>query len=159
LVFHNFVVTKDFFARDPSGGETCLQRLAYLALVPVSFRAIEVPKSGFQGTPGRSYRHGGVGNQGAKAECGHLGRLRDSAAFSTFEDQKTQSRFQLRATLRPASPPEVKKLDARPQRKTWGLPETAHGICNGWDIIITIRVFERLRLHLDGFQAGKRCSV
>jgi hypothetical protein len=92
---------KDFFACDPSGGEVCLQRLAYLALVPVSFRA----------------------------------------------------------TLRPASPPEVKKLDARPQKKTWGLPETAHGICNGCDIIITIRVFERSRLHLDGFPAGKGCPV
>jgi hypothetical protein len=49
-----------------------LQRLAYLALVPVSFRAIEVSKSGFQSPPGRSDGHGWVGNQGAKAECGHL---------------------------------------------------------------------------------------
>src|SRR6516165_7582843 len=53
---------KNVFARDPSGGKPCLQRPAYLALVPVSFRAIEVPKSGFQRVSGRSYRHGWVGN-------------------------------------------------------------------------------------------------
>jgi hypothetical protein len=29
-----------------------------------------VSKSGFQCVSGRSYRHGCVGNQGAKAECG-----------------------------------------------------------------------------------------
>ncbi len=33
---------KNVFARDPSSGKSCLQRPAYLALVPVSFRAIEV---------------------------------------------------------------------------------------------------------------------
>src|SRR6202007_1245057 len=63
---------KNVFARDPSSGKSCLQRPAYLALVPVSFRAIEVSKSGFQCVSGRSFRHGGVGNQGAEAECGHM---------------------------------------------------------------------------------------
>ena len=63
---------KNVFARDPFSGKSCLQRLAYLALVPVSFRAIEVSKSGFQCVSGRSYRHGCVGNEGAKAECGHV---------------------------------------------------------------------------------------
>ena len=53
---------KNVFARDPSSGKSCLQRPAYLALVPVSFRAIEVSKSGFQCVSGRSYRHGWVGN-------------------------------------------------------------------------------------------------
>jgi hypothetical protein len=31
-----------------------------------------VSKSGFQCVSGRSYRHGRVGNQSAKAECGHV---------------------------------------------------------------------------------------
>ena len=53
---------KNVFARDPSRGKSCLQRPAYLALVPVSFRAIEVSKSGFQCVSGRSYCHGCVGN-------------------------------------------------------------------------------------------------
>src|SRR6516164_5059462 len=53
---------KNIFARDPSGGKPRLQRAADLALVPVSFRAIEVSKSGFQRVSGRSYRHGYVGN-------------------------------------------------------------------------------------------------
>src|ERR1700734_2833711 len=35
---------KDVFARDPSSGKSCLQRLAHLALVSVSFRTIEVSK-------------------------------------------------------------------------------------------------------------------
>jgi hypothetical protein len=38
---------KNVLARDPSSGKACLQRLSYLALVPVSFRAIEVSKAGF----------------------------------------------------------------------------------------------------------------
>jgi hypothetical protein len=63
---------ENVFARDVSSGESCLQRRAYLALVPVSFRAIKVSKSGFQCVSGRSYGHGWVGNQGAKAECGHM---------------------------------------------------------------------------------------
>src|SRR6516162_4805472 len=53
---------KNVFARDPYSGKSCLQRAAYLALVPVSFRAIEVSKSGFQRVSGRSYRYGCVGN-------------------------------------------------------------------------------------------------
>jgi hypothetical protein len=53
---------KDVFARDPSSGKSCLQRLAYLALVPVSFRTIEVSKSGFQRVSGSTYRRGRIGN-------------------------------------------------------------------------------------------------
>src|SRR5580698_6513784 len=65
---------KKIFARDSPSGKSCLQRLAYLALVPVSFSTIEVSKSGFKCGSGRSYRHGCVGNQGAEAECGHMTR-------------------------------------------------------------------------------------
>src|SRR5215469_4836702 len=43
-----FCGNKNVFARDPSSGKSCLQPPAYLALVPVSFRAIEVSKSGLQ---------------------------------------------------------------------------------------------------------------
>src|SRR5882757_7030504 len=46
---------KNVFARDPSGGKSRLQRRANLSLVPVSFRAIEVSKSGFQRVSGRTY--------------------------------------------------------------------------------------------------------
>jgi hypothetical protein len=49
-------------AREASGGKSRLQRAAYLALVPVSFRAIEVAESGFERVAGRSYGLGGVGN-------------------------------------------------------------------------------------------------
>jgi len=63
---------KNIFARDPIRGKSCLQRLAYLALVPVSLSAVEVSKSGVHCASGRSFRHGGVGNKGAKAECGHV---------------------------------------------------------------------------------------
>jgi hypothetical protein len=35
---------------DPSSGESCLHRFAHLTLVPLSFRTIEVPKSGLQRT-------------------------------------------------------------------------------------------------------------
>src|ERR1700735_535469 len=63
---------ENVFARDISGGSSRLQRLAYFALVPVSFRAIEVSKSGFQRVFSRSYREGCVGNQGAEAERGNL---------------------------------------------------------------------------------------
>jgi hypothetical protein len=35
-------------------------------------RAIEVPKSSFQSSSCRPYRHGCIGNEGAKAECGQL---------------------------------------------------------------------------------------
>jgi hypothetical protein len=63
---------ENVFARDPISGKSCLQRLAYLALVPVSFRAIEVSKSGVQRVAGRSFRHGCVGDQSAKPECRHM---------------------------------------------------------------------------------------
>jgi hypothetical protein len=53
---------KNVFARDPSSGKSCLQSPAYLALVPVPFRAIEVAKTGFECVSGRSYRNGWVGN-------------------------------------------------------------------------------------------------
>jgi hypothetical protein len=53
---------ENIFASDPSTGKSCLQRCAYLALVSVSFRAIEMSKSGFQCVSGRGYRHGWVGN-------------------------------------------------------------------------------------------------
>jgi hypothetical protein len=49
-----------------------MQRLAHFALVLVPLSAIEVSKSGFQCGPGRSDRHGRVGNQRAEAECRHL---------------------------------------------------------------------------------------
>src|SRR5580704_5690742 len=53
---------KNVFARysstGPSTRESFLQRLAYLALVSVSFRAIEVSKSGFECVSRRSYRLG-----------------------------------------------------------------------------------------------------
>src|ERR1700756_2739582 len=53
---------ENVFARDPSRGKSCLQCAANLALVAVSFRAIEVTESGFQCVSGGSYRHGWVGN-------------------------------------------------------------------------------------------------
>jgi hypothetical protein len=53
---------KNVFARDSSRGKSRLQRRANLALVPVSFRAIEVSKSGFQCVSGCSYRLGCVRN-------------------------------------------------------------------------------------------------
>src|ERR1700678_193138 len=62
---------KDFLACDSPSGKTFLQRLAYLALVPVAFRAIEVSKPGGQRVSGRSSRHCRVRNQGAKSEGGH----------------------------------------------------------------------------------------
>src|SRR6516225_8827751 len=38
---------KNVFACDPASGKSCLQRHAYLALVSISFRAIEMSKAGF----------------------------------------------------------------------------------------------------------------
>jgi hypothetical protein len=63
---------KDVFTRDPAGGKSCLQGLAHLTLVLVSFRTIKVSKASFQSGPGSTYRHGWIGNEGAKPECGHL---------------------------------------------------------------------------------------
>jgi hypothetical protein len=57
-----FCGNKNVFARDAFRGKSCLHRLAHLALIPVSLRAIEVSKSGFQRVSSRSYRHGCVGN-------------------------------------------------------------------------------------------------
>jgi hypothetical protein len=65
---------ENVFARDPISGKSCLQRVAHLALVPVSFRAIEVSKSGVQRISGRGSRQGSVGNEGAKAEGWYLAR-------------------------------------------------------------------------------------
>jgi hypothetical protein len=57
---------------DRASGEHLLERIANFALVPVSFRTIEMPEAGFQrisgGVPGR----GGVGDQGPETECGNL---------------------------------------------------------------------------------------
>src|ERR1041385_246427 len=47
---------KDVFTPDLAGGESSLQRLAHLTLVPVSFRTIEVSKSSLQGVSGSIYR-------------------------------------------------------------------------------------------------------
>jgi aldo/keto reductase family protein len=52
-----FCGDENVFARDVSAGKSCLQRPAYLAFVPVSFRAIEVSKSGFQCVSGRVEAH------------------------------------------------------------------------------------------------------
>jgi hypothetical protein len=52
----------DFVKRVFPSGKSCLQRLAYLAFVPVSFRTIEVSKSGFQRISGSTYRLGSIGN-------------------------------------------------------------------------------------------------
>ena len=82
---------KNVFARDPSSGKSCLQRLAYLALVPVSFRTIEVSKSSFQRVSGRTYRHGCIGNQGAKPECGHMAGSVVERHFRQSENQKIRS--------------------------------------------------------------------
>jgi hypothetical protein len=63
---------KDVFTREPSGGNSCLQGLAHLTLVPISFRTIEVSKSGFQRVSGSTHRRGCISNKGAKPEYGHL---------------------------------------------------------------------------------------
>src|SRR5271168_581534 len=57
---------------NPPSGKPCLQRSANLAFIPISFRAIEVPKSRFQRISSRSYRQGRIGNQRAKTKCRHL---------------------------------------------------------------------------------------
>src|SRR5271168_558818 len=62
---------KDVFTRNSSSGKSCLERFAYLTLVPVSFRTIEVSKPGFQCVFGSTDRDSSIGNQGAKPECGH----------------------------------------------------------------------------------------
>src|SRR5260370_6909623 len=63
---------KDVFARDPSSGKSCLQRLAYLAFVSVSFRTIEVSKSGFQPISGTTYLLACIRNYRAKPNTVHM---------------------------------------------------------------------------------------
>src|SRR5215475_12383472 len=63
---------KDVLTRNPSGSDSCVQRLAYLTLVPVSFRTIKMSKSSFQGLSGRTNRRRCIGNQSAKAEYRHM---------------------------------------------------------------------------------------
>ena len=63
---------KDVFARNPAGSESSLQSFAHLTLVPISLRTIEVPKSNVQRVSGGSFSLGGIGNQGAKAQYGHM---------------------------------------------------------------------------------------
>jgi hypothetical protein len=65
---------KNVLSRDPISGKSGLQRLPYLSLVPVSFRAIEVSKSGVQCVSCRGSRQGSVGNEAAEAEGGHVAR-------------------------------------------------------------------------------------
>jgi hypothetical protein len=49
--------------------------MSKFSLARAALRAVEVAKSGFQRISGCGYRHGCIGYQGAKAECG------DMAAF------------------------------------------------------------------------------
>jgi hypothetical protein len=63
---------EDVCPRNPSSGHASLQRLAHLALVPVSFRAIEVSKSGFQRVSGSADRRGCIGYQSAEPEHRYL---------------------------------------------------------------------------------------
>jgi len=49
---------EDVFSRNPPRGKFRLQSLAYLALISVSFRTVEVSKSGFQRVSGGIYRRG-----------------------------------------------------------------------------------------------------
>jgi hypothetical protein len=67
-----FCCYEDVRARNPSSRKSCLQGLAHLSLVPVSFRTVEMPKSSFQRVCGSTYRHGCIGDQGAESECGHM---------------------------------------------------------------------------------------
>jgi hypothetical protein len=67
-----FCCDEDVLARHPSRGKSCLQGLAHLALVPVSFRTVDVSKSGFQCVSGSIYRRGCIEDQGAKSKYGHM---------------------------------------------------------------------------------------
>jgi predicted lipase len=90
---------KDVFTRNPISGKSCLQGFAHLAFVLVSFRTIEVSKSSFQRASGSTYRYGCVGNQGAKAECGHMA----AAVIERYSRQPKIRRFSYgtpRVTLR-----------------------------------------------------------
>ncbi len=61
---------ENIFARDPCSGKSCLQRLAYLALISVSLCTIEVSKSGRERISGRGSGLGWVGNQGPQPSAG-----------------------------------------------------------------------------------------
>src|SRR5215831_6283496 len=85
---------KDVFTRNPLSGESSLQCLAHLTLVPVSFRTIEVSKSSFQRISGSTYRRGCIGNQSAKSEYGYMpGSVAERQSFSSkirrFDHQDT----------------------------------------------------------------------
>src|SRR6202167_5041837 len=67
-----FCCDEDVLARNPLSGKSCLQGLAYLTLVPVSFRTVDVSKSGFQCVSGSIYRRGCIEDQGAKSKYGHM---------------------------------------------------------------------------------------
>ena len=73
LEFHNFVVTTMFSLAIPLAASPACNA-PYIALVPASFRAIEVSKSGVQCVSCRGSRQGSVGNEGAEAEGGHVTR-------------------------------------------------------------------------------------
>jgi hypothetical protein len=74
---------ENVFTGNPSSGESCLQRLAHLTLVPISFRTLEVSKSSFQRVSDSAYRRRCIGNQGAKAEYGHMaGSVAERHSFS-----------------------------------------------------------------------------
>jgi hypothetical protein len=63
---------KQLFTVHPGSGQSCLQRLADFTFVPISFRTIEVPKSGVQRVSGSTDGPGCIGNQGAKPKHGHM---------------------------------------------------------------------------------------
>src|ERR1700733_8940204 len=67
-----FCGDEEVLACNASTSNSCLQGLAHLTLVPISFRAIEVSKSGFERGGGGTYRYGCIGDQGAKSECGYM---------------------------------------------------------------------------------------
>jgi hypothetical protein len=110
-----FCGNKNVFTRNPSSDKSCLQRLAHLTLVPVSFRTIEVSKSSFQRVFGSTYRRGCIGNQGAKSEHGHMAgsiveryslspKIRrfdhdDTSALSRVQHRGARSRRQKAAAL------------------------------------------------------------
>jgi hypothetical protein len=63
---------KDVFAGNASGDESGLQRLTHLAFVPVTFRTVEVPESGFQRIPDSIDRLSRIRDERAKPEQGHM---------------------------------------------------------------------------------------
>ena len=55
-----------------ASGESCVQGLADLTFVAISFCTIEMAKSSFQRVSGGAHCCGWIGNQGAEAECGEM---------------------------------------------------------------------------------------